>query len=160
MLDSRELKDLEVFKELDDQQVASLAAIAEIKTFRKGDIVYERTQCAGHVWVVLRGAVSLRRFDPGDAIGLAFETRKRGQLFGAACLVQAGEYTLTAVCLEDSDLLALNEVKLRELFEKDARFGYRFMTKVAQIYFERYRIAKMQLFDMLKAARVTTAVPG
>jgi CRP-like cAMP-binding protein len=160
MVDVSDLRDLAVFHSLNDKQLHELAAISQSRTCGKRDVVYERGQRAEYLWVVKKGKVTLRRFDPGDVVGLAFETRGMGQLFGAACFMEDQEYTLTAICLEDSELVAIDAAKLKDLCRSDPELGYLLMFNIAKIYFERYRIAKAQLFEMLKAARITTAVIG
>jgi len=69
-------------------------------------------------------------------------------------------YTLTAICMEDSEVLAIDADKLFELCETDPAVGYQLMLKIAQIYFERYKIAKRNLHEMLRTPTVITALPG
>jgi len=104
--------------------------------------------------------VSLRRIEPGDKVGIAFETREPGTLFGAASFMQPQEYTLTAVCLQDTEVLAVDADKLFKLCDKDPLLGYRLMLKIAQIYFERYKTAKKNLYAMVHTPAVITALPG
>jgi CRP-like cAMP-binding protein len=86
--------------------------------------------------------------------------RERGELFGAACFMKPQQYTLTGVCLEDSEVLAIDADKLYDLCEADAEVGFKLMKKVAMLYFERYKNAKRQLFEMVKAPTIVTAAPG
>jgi len=110
--------------------------------------------------VVSKGLVSLRRFEPGDEVGIAFETREPGTLFGAASFMEPQEYTLTAVCMEDTEVMAIDADKLTELCKKDPAVGYELMLKIAQIYFERYKTAKRNLYGMVQAPTVIAALPG
>ena len=130
------------------------------KATRIHDHIYERGNAAKHLFVVKKGLVSLRRIDPGDEVGIAFETREPGGLFGAASFMKPQEYTLTAVCLEDTEVMAIDADKLFELCEKDPAVGYQLMLKIAQIYFERYKTAKRSLHDVVRTPTVITALPG
>jgi CRP-like cAMP-binding protein len=74
--------------------------------------------------------------------------------------MQPQEYTLTAVCLEDTEVLAIDSDKLAKMCEQDPLLGYRLMLKIAQIYFERYKTAKRNLYGMVHTPAVITALPG
>jgi len=160
MVDVSELKRFEVFSVFSDQQLDQLAKIAEKKIFKIYSHVYEHGERAKYLFVVSKGLVSLRELKPGDQVGIAFEMRERGELFGAACFMRPQQYTLTGVCLEDSEVLAIDADKLFDLCEADAEVGYKLMKKIAGLYFERYKAAKRQLFEMVKAPTIVTALPG
>ena len=160
MLEASEMAYLKVFDLLSDEQLEEIARITEKKSYKMHDHIYERGNAAKHLSVVKKGLVSLRRIDPGDEVGIAFETREPGGLFGAASFMKPQEYTLTAICLEDTEVMAIGADKLFELCEKDPAIGYELMLKIAQIYFERYKIAKRSLHDMVRTPTVITALPG
>jgi CRP-like cAMP-binding protein len=160
MVDIGELKKYEIFAAFSDQQLAVLAKITEKQTFKANAHVYEHGDRAKAMFIVTKGLVSLREMKPGDQVGIAFEMRERGEMFGAACLMKPQQYTLTGVCLEDSEILAIDADKLFDLCEADTAMGYRLMQKVAQLYFERYKVAKRQLHEMVKTPTIITALPG
>ena len=160
MVEAYKLAYMELFDLLSDEQLEELAEITEKKIYKEHAHVYERGDSAKHLFVVSKGLVSLRRLDPGDEVGIAFEMREPGELFGAASFMHPQHYTLTAICLEDSEMLAIDADKLSELCEKDPPLGYQLMLKIAQIYFERYKSAKRSLHDMVRTPTVITALPG
>ena len=160
MVEVSDLKKLELFGTLAEKQLEEIAEITEKKSFKKHSHVYERGNGAKHLFVVNKGLVSLRRIDPGDEVGIAFETREPGELFGVASFMKPQEYTLTAICMEDTEVMAIDADKLFELCEKDPTLGYQLMLKIAQIYFERYKSAKRSLHDVVRTPTVITALPG
>jgi CRP/FNR family transcriptional regulator len=160
MVEANELAKFYLFSIFSEEQLEELAEISEKKTYKKNDHVYERGDRAKYLFVVNKGLVSLRRFEPGDDVGIAFEMRESGGLFGAASFMHPQHYTLTAVCLEDSEVMAIDADKLSALCEKDPAVGYRLMHKVGQVYFERYKTAKRNLYGMVQAPTVITALPG
>ncbi len=160
MVDVSEFKRLEIFSVFSDQQLDSLAKITEKMAFNAMTHVYEHGDRARFLFVVSKGLVSLRELKPGDQVGIAFELRERGELFGAACFMKPQQYTLTGVCLEDSEVLAIDADKLFDLCEADPDMGFKLMKKIAMLYFERYKSAKRQLFEMVKAPTIVTALPG
>ena len=160
MVEAAEMAYLECFDLLSDEQLEEIAKITEKKSCKIHDHIYERGNAAKYLFVVKKGLVSLRRIEPEDEVGIAFETREPGGLFGAASFMKPQEYTLTAVCLEDTEVMAIDADKLFELCERDPAVGYQLMLKIAQIYFERYKSAKRSLHDMVRTPTVITALPG
>ena len=160
MAEVKELAKFDMFKPFSQSQLEAIAKITQKKTFKRNAHIYERGKRAKELFVVSKGLVSLRRIEPGDKVGIAFETREPGTLFGAASFMQPQEYTLTAVCMENTEVLAIDANKLFKLCEKDPNLGYRMMLKIAQIYFERYKTAKRNLYAMVHTPAVITALPG
>lgn len=155
-----ELAKYELFAVFSEMQLEKISKITEKKSFKAMAHIYEHGSRAKYLFVVTKGLVSLREIQPGDQVGIAFEMREAGELFGTACFMKPQEYTLTAVCLEDSELIAVDADKLADLCEADPEMGFKLMKKVAQIYFERYKVAKRQLREMVKAPTIITALPG
>jgi CRP-like cAMP-binding protein len=160
MTEATEIKKVELFAGLSDVQLDKISKITEKKSFQKGAHIYQKGDRAKEMFVVLKGLVSLREINPGDQIGVGFESRERGEVFGAACFMKPKEYTLTAVCKEDVEALSIDADQLFQLCEQDAGIGYHLMTKIAQIYFERYKVAKRQLYQMVKAPTIIMAASG
>ncbi|MBW2640404.1 MAG: cyclic nucleotide-binding domain-containing protein [Deltaproteobacteria bacterium] len=114
MVEVNDFKKLDIFNVFSEKQLAELVEITETKAFKKDAHVYERGKRADHIFVVINGLVSLNRFEPGEKIGISFEKREKGELFGTA----------------------------------------------AKVYFERYKLAKRQIHEMVKAPTIITALPG
>ena len=148
------------FNAFSKDQLAGLAKVTETKTFKKGSEIYKEGDRANHIFIVTKGWVSLRKVDPERDLGIAFENREKGELFGTACFMKPQEYTLNAVCMEDSEVMAIDADKLFDLFQKDYQIGYLFLREIAKVYFERYKSVKRQLYEMVKAPTIITALPG
>ena len=148
------------FNAFSEKQLAEIAKITETKTFKKGSEIYKEGDRANHIFMVSKGWVSLRKIDPERDLGISFENREKGELFGTACFMKPQEYTLNAVCMEDSEVMALDADKLFDLFQKDYQIGYLFLREIAKVYFERYKSVKRQLYEMVKAPTIITALPG
>ncbi|HUT44028.1 MAG TPA: cyclic nucleotide-binding domain-containing protein [Desulfobacterales bacterium] len=148
------------FNAFSKDQLAGLAKVTETKTFKKGSEIYKEGDRANHIFLVSKGWVSLRKIDPERDLGIAFENREKGELFGTACFMKPQEYTLNAICMEDSEVMAMDADKLFDLFQKDYQIGYLFLKEVGKVYFERYKSVKRQLYEMVKAPTIITALPG
>ena len=155
-----EFNKFDFFNAFSKDQLAGLAKLTETKTFKKGSEIYKEGDRANHIYLVCKGWVSLRKVDPERDIGISFENREKGELFGTACFMKPQEYTLNAVCMENSEVMALDSDKLFDLFQKDYQIAYLFLKEIAKVYFERYKSVKKQLYEMVKAPTIITALPG
>lgn len=160
MIEGIDLRKCQVLDSLSDKHLSELAKGAEKRVYRRQTHVYDRGERATHVFFVIKGLVSLRDIGPGDVVGISYETCDPGKLFGAASLLRAPEYPIAAVCLEDSEVMAIESDRLFDLCRNDPRLGYNVMFSVAQLYFERYKIAKRQVYEMVRTPTLITALPG
>ncbi|MCG6972975.1 MAG: cyclic nucleotide-binding domain-containing protein [Desulfobacterales bacterium] len=155
-----DFKKFDFFHAFSDNQLEKLLKVTEKKTFKKGTQIYKEGDRANQIYIVCKGWVKLRKIDPGKGIDISFENRSKGELFGAACFMKPQEYTLNAVCMEDSEVMAINADDLFDLFHKDYQIGYLFLKEIAKVYFERYKSVKRQLYGMVQDPATITALPG
>jgi CRP/FNR family transcriptional regulator len=160
MAEVSELKQFDLFKGFSEKQLSQVAKLTSKKNYGKGKVVYKEGDKAKHLFVVDKGLVSLRRVEPGKLVGIAFENREHGELFGAAAVMHPREYTLTALCLEETAVYAIDADKLGKVCESDPQLGYKFMSAIAEVYFERYKSAKRQIYQMVQTPALITALPG
>jgi CRP-like cAMP-binding protein len=145
MVEPDDLKTFEIFRSFTDDQLKQLANITSKKTFRANALVYKQGEKAREVFVVSRGLISLRGVRSEDELVVAFEVRERGDLFGASSFMKRQLYTSTALCLEETEVFAIDTGKLLDRCESDAQLGYQFMRTIAELYFDRYETAKTEL---------------
>ena len=149
MIIASEMEKFEVFSVFTAKQKKKIALIAKKIKFKKGKKIYLSKYRAGRLFVVIKGKVDLRVFDPSDEVGISFGKMGKGELFGGASLLKPQEYTVTAFCNKDSEFLVMESNDLIDLIDRDSELGYKLMKKVAQIYFDRYERAKKQIRDMV-----------
>ncbi|MGD8980760.1 MAG: cyclic nucleotide-binding domain-containing protein [Desulfobacterales bacterium] len=155
-----EFNKFDFFNAFSEKQLAELIKVTGKKNYAKGSNIYKEGDRANQIFIVSKGWVSLRKIDPEKDIGISFENRGRGELFGTACFMKPQQYTLNAICMEDSEVLVMDADKLFDLFQKDYQIGYLFLKEIATVYFERYKSVKKQLYEMVKAPAIITALPG
>jgi CRP/FNR family transcriptional regulator, cyclic AMP receptor protein len=145
MVGADELRALDLFSAFSDKQLQELARITTKRAYRSNALIYTQGQPANEIFIIRKGSVSLRSFKSGDEVVLAFELCEPGDFFGAASLMKDKIYTLTALCLEGTETLVIDADKLLTLCEDDFELGFKLMKKVAQLYFDRYEVAREEL---------------
>lgn len=126
------LKKTSLLSDLPPDIYAALAKIARRVHCEEGDILYNIGDPARDVFVMVSGRVRFtigvgnrpesgaRIFSAGDTIGWA------------ALLEDQPRRVATAVCLDDSDLLALDGTKLLGIFDSRPDAGYPVMRRLAK----------------------------
>lgn len=74
MMTSDALKACSFFLVFGDAELEKIGQVTEKKSYKKGDVVYRNGDPAQRFFIVGKGLVSLREFQPGDTVGIAFET--------------------------------------------------------------------------------------
>ena len=130
------LEKVDIFKELDRDQLKALNKGGREKQYLYGDRLFAEGENADRIWLVIDGQVDLRFDLPGRP------TSEENTIFSITTLQTLGwssfvppfKYALSAYSATKScKILQINKDYLLECFEKDPRMGLQFMTNVAAI---------------------------
>lgn len=114
---------------LSQDTYAAMARIARRIHFEEGDTVYRIGDPARDVFIMIDGRV---RFTIG--VGSRGSVFSAGDALGwAALLDDQPRRIATAVCMEDSTLIALSGEQLFGIFERDPKAGYIVMRRLAKM---------------------------
>ena len=127
----------EVFGYLRPDQVRAVSEAAEPVSYGAGDTVYLQGERADNLYVVLTGRVALSLPGRGD-VSVLVDQLGTGEMFGSCVCLDLAEYTVTAQCVEDSQLLRIEASVLKRLMDQDLKMGYALQTRISKIYFRRY----------------------
>ncbi|MBC2713743.1 MAG: cyclic nucleotide-binding domain-containing protein [Desulfobacteraceae bacterium] len=124
------LEQVDVFRNLTDDQLFAIQECAEAVDFKRGDRIFAQGDSSSYVWIVLEGDVELRSEPSGQDGGIrpSPSFMSEAQAFGWTCFVPPYKYRLSGYCasrwckvirLESEDLLAI--------FEQDEVMGFKAM---------------------------------
>lgn len=136
-MDTDTLTSHDVFNFLQPRQVDTVSDAAERVTFRAGDTVFRKGEKADCLYAVLSGGVSLR-LPREEGVSLNIEDLAGGALFGSCICFELKEYSLNAVCTEDSTLLKIEASTLKSVMDADLTVGYPVQRMISRTYFKRY----------------------
>ena len=75
------LANTELFAELNDEQLNRLAQVGEVRSYKRGDVIFKQGAEGSHFYVICAGAVRVSQTVPG--IGEeAFAVLRQGTVFG------------------------------------------------------------------------------
>jgi CRP-like cAMP-binding protein len=139
-----------LFEGLSESQFHDLSAITKEVGVQKGQFLMHEGQKAEELFVLKQGAVELLTKVNDDLVDYDFELpiailRTPGDCTGTSSLVEPYEYSLSARCFEDSDLLVIKYTGLRHLMMEDHDLGCTLMKNLAQHLLGRLKETRQEL---------------
>ncbi len=131
------VKGQDLFASLTPEEVHNVSRFSSVKKFERGDVVYRCGTPASHLFILLKGRVLLRLPTQGQENGLAFSKAESGDFLGLAALAGSERYTVTASCLEPSEIQVIEVRPFKELLYANPRVGLQVMSAVAKNYCDR-----------------------
>ncbi len=108
-----ELKEIEVFKPLDIDDLTDLAALLQIKEYPYGFPICQIGEPGTHLFVMLNGRVEVL-----DADGVVLSEMSRGDVFGEMSLITGDEVSTTVMAVEPCEIATLNQKNFNYIIEK------------------------------------------
>lgn len=134
MVSKQVFKDCPLFESLSETDVERFVAISLPQEWGAGDTIFAEGHAAKDLYVVEHGKVALQMHLPSPQAQLSkritVDVATKGEVFGWSAVVQPHTYTLAAVCLEKTRVLAVDGFKLRNLLKADQRLGYEVLSKL------------------------------
>lgn len=110
-----------MFRGLTPEDQRRIATLAELRDFRRGDVLWNAGDAAEALTVVVRGRVKIvRHADPGDVI---LEIFGEGEPVGAIAVYNYMPYPASAVAMEPTSLLLLPRREYFELLDRHPDFA-------------------------------------
>ena len=134
------LQDVEIFKDMTDQERGRFAQCMEVQKFEKFEVlVKEGAAGAGALYIILQGNVRVRKMMGGKENILA--TLSDGDLFGEVSLFDHGTRSADIVANSDGVLLRLGSKAFDTMVEDRPEVAAPFMMAVAREMAVRIRVA-------------------
>lgn len=137
------LRKSEIFQELEEADLITIAAFCREEYFQDGHIVLVEGHPANSMYIIERGKVALekkvqigRHSTPRNA---TIDYVGAGQIAGFSSLTPPFLYATSAVCIEPTRALHIDAEQLRVYLSEQPRAGYPIMLKLARLIGFRYR---------------------
>jgi CRP-like cAMP-binding protein len=149
MVSAEILKKYDFFKGLTDAQLQKLAAISTEEPHADGTQIYNIGDPADKLYVVEEGKLvlvtdsNIGPYRPPLQVNVDFVAK--GDAMGWSALVEPYKYTLRAIGLEKTKLIALDAKALRKIVNDDPVLGLKIMQTVSKIVAERLHHTQITL---------------
>lgn len=133
------LRAVPLFRELNRRELQQVARLLDIRTYSKGEVVFEQGAAGDGVYVVLKGRVAVVQKDGEDGAQVLLSQSESGSFFGETALLEDAPRTAEAVAEEDSRLALFPRDALLLLAEQRPHLGVKIAIQLSQIIAERLR---------------------
>lgn len=148
MVDNKLLKKIGFLKDLPDAMLEKVAAIAQLETFEKENVLFKQKQEKTHLYMLVSGKVFLNcSLASGKALTL--DEVSPGRTIGVSSLLGVYPSAFTAICAETSSIITVSGQEMRKLFLEDFETGHALMLKVVEIFRSRMGMHTRQFLHSL-----------
>lgn len=132
------LRMCQLFSELSDKELRSIAKLGRIEKFEAGEKIYEQSSIGTKLYILFKGHVALeRRVDLGgvrEANVTVFTLRERTnrRLMGGWCTLVGKQHVqmCSAVCEKPTQVISMRCSDLRETMIKDSNMRIKILEKL------------------------------
>lgn len=139
------LKRAEVFLGLDDSDLNKIATLPSCReqTYQPETVIFRTGDEAKYLYVLKEGQVNLvidvpPKSEQAEA-KIVVDIITTGGFFGWSAIVEPRFYTMSVICKEPSEVVAISGVELTALFDRDYRIGYKVLQSLSRIIGTRLR---------------------
>lgn len=137
MVTANMLKEFNFFKDFTNEQLERMSSFAAEETYEAGSQMYKKGDPARSLYILLEGKVvmSIESYlgPHRPPMQVTVDTIARGETMGWSAVVEPYVYTLGALCIDNTKLIAIDAAKLRDLMAEDCDMGYKVMKAIAKI---------------------------
>ena len=150
MISPETLRRYPFFSFMSPEQLREVAMISDESSYSKGDVLFDIGNQADVCFMLMEGAVDLHyivvdEHEPALRKEFVVGTINPGEMLGISALIDPYEFTATAIAINDSRLLKINAISLRELSQKDSALKLGLQTMVAKATMERLYATRVLL---------------
>ncbi|MBA4419818.1 MAG: hypothetical protein C0391_01590 [Anaerolinea sp.] len=138
----------ELFHDLTDEQLDSLARLAIPWNYELNEILFEQDQYAEFLYIILGGEVSIR-FKPYDGEEIQVARVTEGGICGWSSVLGRAIYTSAAICTQPCETLRFRGRELQKLCESFPDTGVIIMERLAAVIAERLSSTNEKIMQML-----------
>ncbi len=129
MVDPKLMRDQHFFADLNDEELAVVAGIAEKKQFSTGDTLFKESEDGHSLHIIKSGEVKACKTAPdGELFTLAI--LKDGDIFGEMSFLDGRPHSSTLVAISDLKVFVINRKDFENIVEGHPRITYKIMKNI------------------------------
>lgn len=143
------MKTIPWFLDLSQESLQRLTALADVQSFKKGDVIFSEGEQHPYLYVILEGKVCLESFVPGRGSMDIFTAESLDVIGWSSLTPVVRQKTGTARVMEPTTLLSFNANALMDLCEADCDLGFVIMRRLANIIASRLLTHRLYLLGLI-----------
>jgi len=133
MVSKRELRKMNLLKDMPEGMLEDIARVAQIQIFSAESVLFRQNEKLEYFYMVSSGQVSLS-IDLVPDVTIILGTIRPGYSCGISAFIPGAQSSSTAVCDETSELICLSQKKMTELFEQDWDLAFHFTYHLVRMF--------------------------
>ncbi len=132
------LRNVELFKGLNDDELRNIAESGSLKTFAKGDIIFEENSEGKEFFVVTGGCVAINKNVAGGR-KRNLSNLRQGDIFGEIALFDSQPRSADAEAVTDSEVVVFPNDKFRTMLKRNLVIAFIIQTRIIRVLCKRLR---------------------
>jgi CRP-like cAMP-binding protein len=138
------LKTIELFEDLDDDELAHVLMVGMVKRYRTGNVILVEGTATGQVHVIHQGSARLSKHVPG-AGEEALTILGPGEIFGETEFFDGKPLSAGVIAHTDCDVLAIPHAEVRSLMESRPALAAKILWALGRTLSRRVRESHQQM---------------
>ena len=132
------LKNVAIFKDLDDEELAELANVCKEEKFVSGEYIFKEGEPGNRLYLIVEGGVRISRDVPGSGEE-ALAVLKPGSLFGEMSVFDRSERSTHAISNGGTTALTISRADLEMLLDFNREMAYKVLWACVRLLSSRLR---------------------
>ncbi|MBM4401511.1 MAG: cyclic nucleotide-binding domain-containing protein [Crenarchaeota archaeon] len=133
-----------LFQGLSEKEIQQVLNIGEVRLYKPGDTVFKEGAEAVHIYIVEEGKLAIQTKEKETVY-----TATAGDILGWSALMAPYMRTASAVAIEKSRVVVMDQAKLQKFCEQNSSIGYKITRNTGRMIAIRLRTAKAMSVDMV-----------
>ncbi len=149
------LRDIEIFKYLSDDERARVLSHAEDIRFDRGKIIFDAGSIGNEMFIIKSGRVKIYRMFEGNEI--VFAEFAPGAAFGEMSLIDEYPRSAGAAALDECVLLSFSRTAFRNIIDSESALGAKLLLAIAEVFSKRMRQTDklLETYHLVNKALIT-----
>ncbi|MFQ5640238.1 MAG: Crp/Fnr family transcriptional regulator [bacterium] len=146
------LKGISIFEECSRQELEPIAGLCRKATFKLGQRIFEAGNPFEYLCLLSEGEIELR-FEVNclnTSREITLDRKFKGETFGWSALTPPQIPSLSAVAVQDSEVLKVSANDIKRLCQENSHLGYVLMKNVSTIISQRFTTLQRTLIDVIQ----------
>jgi CRP-like cAMP-binding protein len=139
------LRNVELFRDISDEDYKKIAAIGSIRKHKKGEIIFTENSKGEELFIVLSGCIAINKNVAGGR-KRNLGNLKSGEVFGEISLFDTEPRSADAEAIEDTEVIVFPNSRFLDLLKENCQLENTIQKKVIAVLCQRLR----KTDDMLK----------
>ena len=142
------LKQVMIFRDLDDAELAQVAEVCKEEKFVSGEYIFHEGEHGNRLYLIVSGEVRISRDVPGSGEE-ALAVLKPGALFGEMAVFDRSERSTHAISNGGTTVLTINRADFEMLLDFNREMAYKVLWAVVRLLSSRLRSTNDSLRSFL-----------